>query len=232
MQEVHRSVWCRAATIPSHSCVSFVLPWKVQNVPEMDHNCILSLYCIVTFSQSLITDLWRWCTVVTQCTYKHRTSKFSWLGTLNVLFFCVYWNDTFVLTLNCIQRDNHNCSGCGFLGFDTEAPILNLILQPWIWRHVYLSYLLQGSALGPLLFLLFINDIMKITNTKDNNNKSKLVLFKDDTSLNITCTNSTNFVKDINGVFTDINNWFKASFLSLNYQKTSLIQFLTKNYSH
>jgi hypothetical protein len=39
----------------------------------------------------------------------------------------------------------------------------------------------QGSVLGPLL-LFHINDITKLTNTKDNNNKSKLVLFEDDTA--------------------------------------------------
>jgi len=32
-------------------------------------------------------------------------------------------------------------------------------------------------------------------------------------------------------MFTNINNWFKASLLSLNFEKTSLIQFLTKNSS-
>jgi len=89
---------------------------------------------------------------------------------------------------------------------------------------MYLSYLPQGSILGPLLFLLYINNITKITNAKDNNNKSKLVLFVDDTSLKITNPNPTNFIKDINGVFTNINKWFKASLLSLNFEKTSFIQ--------
>ena len=39
------------------------------------------------------------------------------------------------------------------------------------------------------------------------------------------------FIKDINGMFKNTNNWFKASLLSLNFDKTSLIQFLTKNSS-
>jgi len=76
----------------------------------------------------------------------------------------------------------------------------------------------QGSILGPLLLLLYINYIMKITNTKDNNNKSKLVLFADGRSLIITSPSLTNFIDDINGAFTNINNWFKANLLSLNFE--------------
>ena len=56
--------------------------------------------------------------------------------------------------------------------------------------------MLQGSVLGPLLFLQYINDIMRITSTKDDNNKSKLVLFPDDTSLIITSPNPINFIKE------------------------------------
>ena len=89
----------------------------------------------------------------------------------------------------------------------------------------------QGSVLGPFFSLLYINDITKITITKDNN-KSKLVLFADNTRIIITIPNPTNFIKDINGAVTDINNWIKANFLSLNFEKTSLIQFLTNNSSH
>jgi len=72
---------------------------------------------------------------------------------------------------------------------------------------------------------------MKITNIKDNNNKSKSLLFVDDKSLFIIKPNPTNFIKDINGVFTNINSWFIVSLLSLNFEKTSPIQFLTKNSS-
>jgi hypothetical protein len=53
---------------------------------------------------------------------------------------------------------------------------------------------------------------MKITNTKNNNNKSKLVLFADDASLIITSPNPTNFIQNIHVAFTYINNWFKANF--------------------
>ena len=73
---------------------------------------------------------------------------------------------------------------------------------------------------------------MKITSTKDNNIKSKLVLFAEDTSLIITSPNPTNFIQNINGAFTNINNWFKANLLSLNFEKTRLIQFLNKKSSH
>jgi hypothetical protein len=68
---------------------------------------------------------------------------------------------------------------------------------------------LQGSILGPLLFLLYIHYLTKIRDPENNNNKSNIVPFPDDTCLIITRPNPINFMKDINRTFTNItNNWF------------------------
>jgi hypothetical protein len=69
----------------------------------------------------------------------------------------------------------------------------------------------KHGVLGPLLFLLYINNKMNITNTTDNNNKSEVVVFVEDTSLIITSPNPTNFIKEINGAFTDVNSWLVAN---------------------
>jgi hypothetical protein len=83
----------------------------------------------------------------------------------------------------------------------------------------------QGSILGSLLFILYINDLLQITN--DN---SKIVLYADDTSMIITNPNTTNFEKSVNKIIHDTNEWFNTN-LSLNLGKMHFIQSVTKNSS-
>jgi len=84
----------------------------------------------------------------------------------------------------------------------------------------------QVSILGPLLFLLYINDLLQITNEN-----SKIVLFADDTSMIITSPSPSNFEKSVNKITQDINEWFNTNLLSLNLDKTHFMQFVTKNSS-
>ena len=81
----------------------------------------------------------------------------------------------------------------------------------------------QGSILGPILFLLYINDI---------ENSSKLlsfILFADDTT--ISCSNSC--LRTLNNIMqTEINKvseWLNVNKLSLNIKKTKFILFRSPN---
>jgi hypothetical protein len=81
----------------------------------------------------------------------------------------------------------------------------------------------QGSVLGPLFFLIYINDfsttIRKLANP---------ILFADDASMIILKLNPVEFKSNIDAVLTITNNWFHSNLLRLNYDKTYFLQFLTK----
>ena len=64
----------------------------------------------------------------------------------------------------------------------------------------------QGSILGPLLFLLYINDVPNLIS-----NISKPVLYADDTSLIISNSDTQMFQKDINTAIAQLNKWFKSN---------------------
>ena len=77
----------------------------------------------------------------------------------------------------------------------------------------------QGSVLGPLLFILYINDICNVSKVFD------CILFADDT--NLFC--SDNDINDLCGIINveldKLNTWFSVNKLSLNIQKTHYIVF-------
>ena len=68
----------------------------------------------------------------------------------------------------------------------------------------------QGSILGPLLFLIFVNDLSNWTKVLDP------VLFTDDTNLFCSDNNIRTLFETANQELSKINDWFLANKLSLN----------------
>ena len=82
----------------------------------------------------------------------------------------------------------------------------------------------QGSILGPLLFLIYINDI-------SNSTTENILSFADDTTVFLSDTDPTNLFNRANASLEAIFNWFCANKLSLNATKTQymVMQPTTKN---
>ena len=77
----------------------------------------------------------------------------------------------------------------------------------------------QGSVLGPLLFLIFVNDLAYI----DNNDK--LTMFADDNTYLMCGSSLENTIESIQNAINNFVQWFKNSKLYLNTTKTVFINF-------
>ena len=76
----------------------------------------------------------------------------------------------------------------------------------------------QGSILGPILFIIYINDIQ-------NFGESKKLLYADDTNLFIPGKNINELIVKMNKELSELSEWLIANKLSLNASKTHYVLF-------
>ena len=80
----------------------------------------------------------------------------------------------------------------------------------------------QGSILGPLLFLLYINDLAFVSN------KIFALLFADDSNMFISGNNLNDLLDTMNIEMVKVVEWLQINKLSLNLKKHILLYFVEK----
>lgn len=81
----------------------------------------------------------------------------------------------------------------------------------------------QGSILGPLLFNIYVNDIVNVDAS------TKYVIYADDTTLLFTSNNSEDLVTTANSVLAKLYKWSIENGLTINTNKTKTVLFQAKN---
>ena len=83
----------------------------------------------------------------------------------------------------------------------------------------------QGSILGPVLFCVYINDIVNSLKM------ANITLFADDTCVYYAHKNIDTLINTLNSELTLLNDWFSVNKLTLNLSKSHYVIFSRRNYN-
>ena len=77
----------------------------------------------------------------------------------------------------------------------------------------------QGSVLGPLFFLIYVNDMVRVSR------ELGFVLFADDTNIFAEGRDPVELFGRVNGGLGELDRWFRCNRLTLNLKKTEYVYF-------
>ena len=114
-----------------------------------------------------------------------------------------------------IKGMSHNLLKCYLSNRSQQTEINGVLSKSGVIKHG----VPQGSVLGPLLFLLYINDI------RESSNILKFFLFADDTTVHYSDKTNPNTENLLNQELSKVSTWLAANKLSLNVKKSNFLHF-------
>ena len=169
---------------------------------KMQHyllNCIIKLDQTLKYCQTNIRyNSWRWFVNWIQkmqyANFKYKLIVFNKLECLGIRATPLQWFKSYLSDREQYVVYNETCSS--YKTISCGVP--------------------QGSILGPLLFLLYINDLANVSNVIFS------LLFADDSNMFVSGKNPDELVNIMNAEMTKIVNWLRTNKLSLNLKKNTL----------
>ena len=109
---------------------------------------------------------------------------------------------------------------CSYLSDRRQRVKVNGTSSTWCYSKIGVP---QGSALGPLLFNIFINDIFYLVND------TEVCNYADDTTLYVGDKNLRTVLAKLEKDTLLLSEWFSDNFMKLNEEKSHLLLFGTKS---